>query len=115
MKRGDTVLLLRPKRRLRAKLVELYDHYPAARIVLRGREMVVAAGEIVSFESVLEQRRAAIVQRNQAYIAKYPGLLASVKPGDTWRTWHDREGPNGPAWGIFSKLRRLGVEQVPIL
>jgi len=113
MNRGDTVILIRPKRNLRAKLVELYDHYPAARIAMlphddMPKEKIVAASEIMSLEQAGAKAR-------DAYIAKHAALLATVQPGDTWSTWHDRHGPNGPAWGIFSKLRRLGVEQVPIL
>lgn len=104
----ETAYLRRPKRLLRVDLLRTYDHYPAARVMFRGRETIVGIKELASEADREADRLAKKVAKAKA---QYGWYIAVYRPGMTSEQWAKEHGWVIGDWQIIRYLRRLGVLQ----
>ena len=98
--------LVRPKRMIRCQVVCIYNHYPAARIVLRGEEKIVALAEVMSAEE-LDQKR--LDDKKAAMREQHAELIARWKNGMTCAEWQVANGWNIGQWSVISMLKRYDI------
>jgi len=105
MKPGDTVFLRRPKRMMRATVVN--TEWRALRVKMAGRVHVriVGCDEVLTIEAREAER---LQMEQEAAELKYADIIAKYDVDMTWNQWMDKTG-NGPAWNQFRRLQRLGV------
>ena len=108
MKRGDTIYLRRPKRLIKATLVALYDNYPAARVMVRGEEKIVARAEVLSADKA-DASKLELAQANASRL--YAKAISAWKPGMSRNEWEsiNFHSALGCSWHIIRRLKRLGI------
>ena len=117
MKRGDVIFLRRPKRLLQCKALEVYEHYPAVKILRNGHEIVVARSEVISESEGNEIRATKSAAKDAEKKAekaeylrrKHARLVSQWEPGMTSVRWNDKYGWNIGEWQIIRALKRAEI------